>query len=261
LARRRTKRALYRGAGLPRRRRTNWRRVVRLALGAVTLCGLAVGIYFALTTPRLIVRKVRVVGANGALAARITHRVTPECAGKNIFRIKKRYVVKLSLQEPEVARAWVHRGLPRTIVVKVKLRQPYAILCAGDAACLMDKDGIPFRKCSSAHRLGLPQIKVSRPMPIELGRPCRGAAKSALRCIWAAADYGFKVRKISVDPAGDLCLNVVNRFYVKMGPPTNLDGKLEILGKMLEGKPEMFNHIEYVDLSCPTAPAVKRKPT
>ena len=250
----------YAGRGaLIRRRRARWRAVLRLLIAAFVLGGLGTGVYFALTSPRMVVRQVRVIGANGDLAERIARSVGPRCIGKNIFLLEKRNIVKVSLREPEVARATAHRGLPRTIIVRIRERKPYAALKTGESFYMMDRHGVVFRKCGKPPGRDLPVIILSTPIRIVLGRPCEGAATHALRCILEAYTIGFKIHKISVDPAGDLCLNVVNDFYVKLGPPVKFTDKLRVLDKMLDGKPEMLNHVQYVDLSCPTAPAIVRK--
>ena len=178
---------------------------------------------------------------------------------KNIYLIKKRTIVKLSLREPEVARAAVYRRLPRTVIVKILKRKPYAALYAENAVYLMDEKGVLFRKCPEYSERGLPRMYLSGSTRAELGRRCSGLARRALQCVSKASALGLKIDKISIDPAGDLCLNVVNSFYVKMGAPTELGEKLEVLDKMLNGRPELFNRIEYVDISCPTAPAIKWK--
>jgi len=257
LPRSRVRRPRYRGRAIVRRRRASFHAAARVVIAALLLGGLGTGAYFALTSPKLVVKQVRIIGAKRDLPARLIRSLSPGCVGKNILLVNKRKLFRLAKQEPEVERAYIRRSFPRTIVVRIQERAPYAVAQTGGASYLVDASGFAFRTCAQASSLGLPVVRVAGSDTVSLGQPCRDGVRTALRCIDRASTFGLKVRKISVDPAGDMCLNVVSGFYVKIGSPVKLDRKLDVLGKMLDGRPEMFRRIEYVDVSNPEAPAIK----
>ena len=243
-----------------RRRRVNRRAMLRAALFLLLLGGMGTAAYFALTSPKLIVRNVKVIGAEGPdLSRRLARSAKPVCLGRNILLVNKGKIVRLALREPEVERVYAIRSFPATIKLKIRRKSACAVLRTTEAAYLIDAKGIPFLKVSAPPRRTLPLIMLEGPARVRLGRPCGGRVETALKCICAGASLGLRIRKISVDQAGELCLNVVDDFYVRLGGPELISTKLRTLGKMMDGSPELFSRIVYVDLSCPKAPAVRLK--
>ncbi len=75
----------------------------------------------------------------------------------------------------------------------------------------------------------------------------------------ASRKQKLKLCKISVDPNSDICLNMGNGFYVKMGQPDEVERKLSLIRKALDFKPSFAQDAVYMDVSCPAAPVWKPK--
>ncbi len=259
MPRTRAKRTYYRQGYRPRRRKKiNWRRIGLFFLTIVTLTAIALAIYFILHNPKLAVKKIKVVGAEGDLERRLKLAVAPIAINRNIFLIRKDKIVSLASSELEIKSAQVRRDFPRTIVLSVKLRKPFATVTTQNGTVFIDEQGIAFKKCFNPETCGLPWIVVGGG-ELRLGQKCSGLVKEAVECVAKAQDFGVNIHKMSVDPAGELCLNVLSNFQVKLGAAEYLDQKLVVLEKLLDGYPDLFNRAEYVDISCPKAPAVKWK--
>ncbi|MCL4499690.1 MAG: hypothetical protein M1335_05560, partial [Chloroflexi bacterium] len=76
-----------------------------------------------------------------------------------------------------------------------------------------------------------------------------------------ACDGRIKVDKISIDHAGDMCLNMESDFYVKLGQPDDIARKMKLLHSVLVCRPSIAREARYIDLSSPSAPVWKPKMT
>jgi cell division septal protein FtsQ len=90
-------------------------------------------------------------------------------------------------------------------------------------------------------------------------KPYPELVKSALDCLREARRKQVVVRKISVDPANNICLNMGSGLSVKLGRPLEMKLKLSKLKDILTAKPEIANEALYIDLRCVTAPVWKPK--
>ncbi|MGB9619601.1 MAG: cell division protein FtsQ/DivIB, partial [Armatimonadota bacterium] len=107
---------------------------------------------------------------------------------------------------------------------------------------------------------GLPLVSVARCGPVQLGQKCVSAdVANAVEVLKYARKCELLVAKISVDPLGDMCLNMGGGFYVKLGQPDDVARKMSILRATLTCRPSIAKEAAYIDLSCPSAPVWKPK--
>ena len=237
------------------RRRPNYGLLTILFFAAVFASG---AVSYALQTPSLIVRQVKITGVRLADAAKVELAAKP-ALGKNILLVNKAPITKRIAALPEVASVTMGRTFPDGVWVRVKERRPDAILIEGGRCCMVRMDGLAFHFTDGPVR-GIPTVELPNCERIEEGRKLQSqAAKCALAALSCARRERLGVRKISVDPLGDMCLNMEDGFYVKLGQPDDIARKMSILRTALACRPSIGREAVYIDLSCPSAPVWKPK--
>lgn len=253
---RRTARAGRNRRRAPRnRRRFNLRRLVWPLLLLMALSAVGAGCYLLLTAPALSVTRVKVVGAR-LVDPRLIEADARSVIGRNILTVSKKRLAAQTMR-PEIRSVTIGRSLPRTVVVRVAERVPYLTVTDGRRFWLADRSGLPFHEVRSPAD-GIPLVALPTGVDVEPGRPIRHPSiRSAIGCIEECRVFRYKVSKISVDRAGNLCLNIGSKFYVKLGQPVAIPKKLAALSRMLSAKPEIGERALYIDVSCDDRPAVQ----
>jgi len=145
------------------------------------------------------------------------------------------------------------------VVIAVTERKPDAVITNGSQACLAQLDGTMFHRVTS-RGARVPLIEIAGCSEIRSGRK---ASSPKVRCALKVLDYArkerLKISKISVDPSGDICLNMESQFRVKLGQPDEISRKMTLLRRTLAYRPSIAREAIYVDLSCPSAPVWKPK--
>lgn len=269
---RRPVRRVYKRRTVKNRRRFKLRRLLWPFIVLVILSGAVYGCYRLLTTPELSVSKVKVDGTKLLDAGKIEFEARPAVIGKNILLISRNRITKRVMRNrPEISEVRIGRILPRTVVVRVKERVPYTAVTAAPPTgeesqvrgCrLVDKEGFVFHKTDKIPRsLPVVELDPGRYAKLIFGKKTKNAALiSAMKCLDDCRKVKCDTDKISVDPAGNLCLNIGSDFYVKLGQPVEIPEKLETLQKMLPALRERGETLLYVDISCRQKPVWKRKP-
>lgn len=235
------------------RRRPNYGLLAILFFAAVLASG---AVSFALQTPLLVVREVKITGVRLADAAKVECAAKP-ALGKNVVLVRKAPITTRIAALPEVASVTMGRMFPDGVWVRVKERRPDAILIDGGKCCMVRMDGLAFHFTDGPVR-GIPTVELPGCERIEEGRKLQSqAAKCAFAALSCARRERLEVRKISVDPLGDMCLNMEDGFYVKLGQPDDIARKMSILRTALACRPSIGREAVYIDLSCPSAPVWK----
>jgi len=236
---------------LPRNRRKPNYALLMMLFAASALVGCAAS--FAVQTPALAVKEVKIRGVR--IADRPTVERTARAAlGCNILLLRKGPILARLRGLSEVANVKMGRSLPDKVWVRVRERRPDAVLTNGRQFSLVQLDGLAFHS-EKGPVAGVPLIEVSKCGSIEEGRKCSAQAVSdALEVLRVARKLGLSARKISVDPVGDMCLNMGGALYVKLGQSTDTARKMSLLRSALVYKPSLSKEAAYIDLSCPTAP-------
>lgn len=176
----------------------------------------------------------------------------------NIFTFPTRTIADRLRPNPIVEKVAVSRRFPDALVVRITERKAYCVLSTRGEFYEVDAAGIPFRTVASPDPK-LPVLSCDVPKAIVLGKPIGAAAfHTATNCLQLARQLKeFSVGKITVDPNNDLCLNVRGGILIRLGQPQQLQDKLDKAQRTIQLVPDL----EYVDVTCPGAPALKPKPT
>ncbi len=233
------------------RPKPNWKLLLTVFFVSTVV---ALGSTYISTTPRLVVNKVVVTGVTWADSAAIT-AAGRQAEGSNVLFFNKKPIADAILEMPEVESVRVDRVLPKTVKLRVQERKPCALLNDGKKMFLVDDAGVAFHQVSKPAP-GFTVIAVRGPLASgdAVGKTSMEAclALEALRC---AVKERLSVRKILVDPDGDICLNMMGGFDVKLGQAQEIPRKMKLVRKALEGKPELATDAKYIDVSCPKYPA------
>lgn len=216
------------------------------------------GISYALHTPSLAVKKAQIEGVR--LADRsIVQKNADAALGQNTFLLKKKPIVASIRKLSEVKDVKMGRSFPDGVWLKITEREPDAILSCSSGFCMMQADGLMFHQVKGPVG-NVPIIEVAKCDPIKVGKlACSPDVRYALDVLKCARREGLRLSKISVDPKGDICLNMRSELYVKLGQPDDIARKMSLLRNSLVYKPSIAKEAAYVDLSCPSAPVWKPK--
>jgi len=229
----------------------------RLALSFLLLLLVGEFVFAALTSPVFSIKRVKVMGNRMVPASEVVRRLNLP-ANTCIFRIDKQAMAGRVCENPVIKRVTLHRALPRTLVVRVTERRPDFLLKTSAGVYEVDSSSVPFRLVDKVDAR-LPVIECGLPRRPVLGRKLTGSTlNSARKCLLLAREKkSLRVAKITVDQNNDLCLNVRDGFEVRLGRPEQLSKKLDIAAQSVEQIPELRQRGEYLDVTCPDAPAMK----
>jgi len=239
------------------RRRGNPLRTRRLALWLLTL---ALGVECAaavLTSPALDIREVRLTGLPELLPVEsdATREAVVLDSRANIVRASTRTTAAPLARLPWVERVDVTKRPPNRLEVRIVARRPAAVLAASDGRWEVDERGVLIRP--AARSAGLPVIALAGPAEAELGHSPRssGAAAGVAAASLARVPEPLHVRKIEVDPAGDLCLNMNDGVRIRLGQTEELSEKLALVRRIYKSNPTISADVQSIDLRCPEVPA------
>ncbi len=226
-----------------------------LCLGCIALAVEVVMTLF--NSPQFMIRKT-IVHGNRLVPVRQVLQDVRFATGQNIFLVKDKAIVRTLTRNPIIASVHIHRKLPRTLIVDVTERRPCYVLNTGTAFYEVDRSGIPYR-IMPAEDPGLSAIVCGVSERVILGKPLRSptVAKARECLLLAQSKKIFSAVEITVDQTGCLCLNVRDKFQVKMGRPDQLSDKLNLVQRVLGQVPEFKQRGMYIDVTCPDAPAFK----
>lgn len=257
-ARQRTRTPFRRSAAVTQRR--NRRRPNYLLLLGIFVLVTAISgsITYALTTPNLNVTKVDVKGVHLADSS-VVEKAYSQSIGHNIILVRTSPVLKRVRRLSEVREVKMGRRFPDRLWLRVWERKPEAALACDGAFYLIQRDGFVYHRLSK-QPAGVRLIHVTggeRPQPGRL-MGSRGI-KCAMEVLRLARRDEIALAKISVDPQGRICLNMGSDFRVFLGYPDEIARKMAKLRNALAHRPSMVRDGNYIDLSCPTAPAWRPK--
>ncbi len=239
---------------LPERRprRNPWR-----SLRSLLLLVLLVEVVLALRfSPAFAIREVRVEGIHLTSPAQVV-QAARIADGSNWVILHRSEIARRLERLPTVEEAVVSYGMIGRVTVKVFERQPVAVLCTPAGVYWVDARGIPFWQPKDTG--ALPRIRVQTSLPVGMGRVVRDeGVQSALEILCRyLPEYPLPIAEITVDPDGNLCLNMKGRFpQVRIGDGTALSEKIMRIAQ-LWSQPQLVQHAEYFDVSCIDKPVWK----
>lgn len=223
-------------------------------LSGVISCGAS----YALKTPHLLVKKISIDGVKLSDSEEIA-AAAHYALKTNILLVRKTPALEKIGRLSEVAEVSMGRTLPDTMWIKVRERTPFAIVTNGLDFFMVQHDGLVFHAVRGP--VGkLPLIEVDRSVCFEIGKPSNVPCVSyALEALKSAHRERLKVSKISIDHAGDMCLNMDSNFCVRLGQPDEIDEKMSKVRSALDYHPSIIKEAAYIDVSCPRAAVWKPK--
>jgi len=255
----RTRRPRLRGK-VRNRKKFNWGRFARRLVWVAAFAAVAVGGVWVCTTPDLAIRAIRIDGNHIASDDEI-RRLARSALGKNILLVNTREIQRAVLRRPEVARVRVRRMLPNTLILKVTERKAWATITAGGGFYEMDSTRLIFRRVRSPDAR-VPLISLSLPVRLKVGqRPREADVAAAVECLAYCERTGWRACKLSVDRERNVCLNMGDGYYIKLGQAERVGMKLAKARMAIRARPELAREILYIDVSCPSRPAYKPKPS
>lgn len=218
----------------------------------VLTCMLSCGISFVLRTPSLDIAAVDIKGVRLADQKAIGNAAMLAC-GQNVLLLNKHRILKKITKVTEIENAKMGRRYPNKIWIRIWERKAGAVVTDGSKFCLVQPNGFMFHEVNGPVN-GIPVIEIGNRERIKTGEKLHSmAARSTLLALNCANRERIKLSKISVDPQGDICLNIGRDFYVKLGQPDDIAHKLSLLRTALIRRPSIVRDGVYIDLSCPSA--------
>lgn len=225
----------------------------RLIISILLILLVGESVLAMLKSPWFEIRTVSVHGRKLIPAQFVTrHTAVPERS--NIFLFRTAGIARQLRRSPIVEDVSVSRRLPNTLVVRITERRADFTLSTHAKHYEVDRAGIPFRVVPQPNPK-LPVLSCKVPAAIPLGRPIKTSGfTSGMECLrLARAKKSLQVGKITVDQNNDLCLNVRDGLLIRLGQPQQLGDKLDKAERSMQLVPAL----EYVDVTCPEAPALK----
>lgn len=213
----------------------------------------------ALTSPYFNIKNISVAGNITILKDKIieTAAIPSET---NIFRLKTRRIVDDLMVNPVIKMVRIYRKLPDKLLIRITERTPDCLLKVPDNAYEIDSAGIPFRIPVKIDE-NIPIVIYDLKEKVILGKLITDDIFTASRrCIeLSRINCPFRIKEITVDQNGDICLNSHDGFNVKIGRPVDLEHKMDIASQVIIQIPLFRTTGDYIDVTCPDAPAVKYK--
>ncbi len=236
------------------RKRRNWHPIIRRVCALMLLAEIA---YLLLGNPYLRVTHVRIDGLQ-TLPPQQVFAEARVPAHTNIFLMLAQRFSRRLTQDPVIDSVKPSIELPRTLVLTVTERQPYAIMTAQDQYWVLDKKGIPFRTLDAPPpNVPLLQLQDAAPDQIVLGKPLQMPwLHDAYTLLALISDRkNMEVAKIKVDQNANLCLNRKDNLQIKLGQPDGLPQKVALAQATLSWQGgAIARRAAYIDVSCPDQP-------
>jgi cell division protein FtsQ len=187
----------------------------------------------------------------------LVRRIADTSIGKSIITLRKSPIADKICRIPEIESVKIGRTYPNIIWINVSERKPDAIVVNSGKYYLAQINGLVFHKIDKPIK-GITLVKTFENVIVG-SKIKENSTLNAFKVLTAAKKEGLRVAVISVDRKSEMCLNMVDGYYVKFGQPDNITKKITQLGSALAYRPTIANDAEYIDLSCWQAPVYKPK--
>ena len=217
----------------------------------------------ALTSPLLGISRIVIRGAESLPfeEAIVTEQTAALPAGTNLLRAPLGQIEHQMKMLPWVETAQVCWLSPHALGVQFKPRKAVIIAQVEGQRYEMDSTGVPIRVARPEQERRLPHVEVDKTVDVHLGIPIRDEALLAAINIFhdAPRQPMVHIAKIKVDPARNMCLNMIDGIQVQLGQPEDLDAKMRYIQRVYELDPNVSNRMIAINLSYPKQPACTLK--
>ncbi len=239
-----------------RERRTRILLALTMALG-FELAGAA------LTSPLLGINHVAVRGDESlpAQEAATTRRMAEVPAGTNLLRAPLGSIERRMKLLPWVRTARVGWMSPHGLIIHFAPRQSVVVAEIAGRRYEIDETGVPIRIARAAEESRLPRITVDKSLDVRAGVPLRDESLLAAIKIYldGTSQTMVHIAKIDIDPAGNMCLNMMDGIQVHLGQPDDLTEKLKYVQRVYTLDPNVSSRMVAINLSVPKQPACTLK--
>lgn len=250
------------------REKRTWDPVVAaLRIAALLLLLVLLGVTAAGLTasPRFRVRRLEFSGLR-RLKSEQLHRPASAVLGRNILLVRRRSLERAISREPGVASARVLSFSRGALKVAVQEKEPVLWWPSKNGPVLMDEQGSTFEGSV------LPPNGPARLVGAKPGRtrPLANDPQlaSVMDSIVALRKHHIYPSLAKVNAAGGITALTQDGVALRLGPAVELEEKCEIIEMALRALPSRrqaglpsIRQIEYIDVSCPKAPAWKPRAT
>jgi cell division septal protein FtsQ len=207
----------------------------RSLLVGFALVGLAAGAYaFARESSLFAVRTLDVRGAPPQVAGEIRRALTP-VEGASLVALDGRHVERVVAALPDVAAVEYDRAFPHTLVLRVRLERPLAVLRRGLESWLVSDRARVLRPLARGARPELARIWAAQSMQVERGGYVDEAAVErslvALRTL-RSERLPVAVRTVRAG-SGELTLLLASGVELRLGDESDLRLKLAVAARIL----------------------------
>ena len=186
---------------------------------------------------------------------------------KNIFQvdldeIKGKLVKFIQFKEVRVS-----RRLPSTIVIRVKEREPFAVVMLKNIPALVDEDGYILAKeslSSSIYKVNVVKFPVIRGLDgksLEKGVRLNPAERAFMKDSINLLSKFINPSTVQIEfrKKDDIIVYIEDILKVRLGDPENLERKVKVLSALTIASKDKFDKIQYIDVRLPDSPVVKFK--
>jgi hypothetical protein len=176
-------------------------------------------------------------------------------AGRPVMRLDTRGLQATILSEPRIEHVELTRGIDGRLAVRLGYRTPFARVRGRQWLADVDRTGVPFQRSAdpqpfNIYLRGDTKVVLGKRLP-ELDAPLEVLLGVGERHLADSAD-------VTVDPDGEICLNLGASAPVLLGAGERIPEKLDVLRSILDREPGLLDAAEYLNLKCPEAPAIRR---
>ena len=150
---------------------------------------------------------------------------------------------------------------PHSLIIRIAPRRPVVVAEIAGRRYEVDETGVPIRLARVAEEKRLPRINVEKGMDVRAGAPLRDESLLAAIKIYldGTTQTMLHIAKIDVDPAGNMCLNMIDGIHVHLGQPDELSEKLKYIQRIYSLDPNVSSRMVAINLSVPKQPACTLK--
>jgi cell division protein FtsQ len=236
--------------------------VIAVALACAVIAGvLELGYLWLKGSGAFVLQSVAVRGGSEADREAARDAVARAAAGRSLLAVSSSQVARAIESVPTIRHASVDRDFPHTLRIHIIPERAVALAVGkGEYRSLVASSGRVIKVFEPGERTpALPRLWPDRERPVAgeslHTAPIRGALEAlALR----PRDFRARVANVKVEPDRGIVMRLGGGLDIVLGPPIQLDQKLEAAAWVLRHYPTRNERAQlvYADVSAPGRPAV-----
>jgi cell division protein FtsQ len=218
-----------------------------LAIGFGLVAAAAGAYVIARETSIFAVRRIEVVGAPPALAARIRSALEP-LEGESLVSFGRSGADRRLAGLPQIASVRYDRDFPHTLKVTVAVEQPVAVLRRATDGWLVSGSGRVLAALKPGAYPPLPRIWLAAEADVAVGAQVETGDAVRVAATLRASRFPGRVLAVRDDGSGQLVLQLQSGREVRLGDLSDLPVKLAVAAAILPRSESAL----YIDVSVPT---------